>query len=31
VWDYSPIGQAPSGSTILLDVLPGGNQGGGGI
>ncbi len=24
VWDYSPVGQAPSGSTILLDVLPGG-------
>jgi eukaryotic-like serine/threonine-protein kinase len=33
VWDYSPIGQAPRGSTILLDVLPGGggNQGGGGF
>jgi serine/threonine-protein kinase len=31
VWDYSPVGQAPRGSTILLDVLPGGgNQGGGG-
>jgi serine/threonine-protein kinase len=30
VWDYSPVGQAPRGSTILLDVLPGGgNQGGG--
>jgi eukaryotic-like serine/threonine-protein kinase len=30
VWDYNPIGQAPRGSTILLDVLPGGggNQGG---
>jgi eukaryotic-like serine/threonine-protein kinase len=30
VWDYSPVGQAPRGSTILLDVLPGGggNQGG---
>ena len=30
VWDYSPVGQAPRGSTILLDVLPGSNQGGGG-
>ena len=30
VWDYSPIGEAPRGSTILLDVLPGGNGGGGG-
>jgi eukaryotic-like serine/threonine-protein kinase len=31
VWDYSPVGQAPRGSTILLDVLPGGGgQGGGG-
>ena len=30
VWDYSPVGQAPRGSTILLDVLPGGNGGGGG-
>ena len=29
VWDYSPVGQAPRGSTILLDVLPGGNGGGG--
>jgi eukaryotic-like serine/threonine-protein kinase len=29
VWDYSPVGQAPHGSTILLNVLPnGGNQGG---
>jgi len=28
VWDYSPVGQAPRGSTILLDVLPGGNGGG---
>jgi serine/threonine-protein kinase len=28
VWDYSPIGQAPRGSTILLDVLPGRNGGG---
>ena len=27
VWDYSPIGQAPGGSTILLDVLPGSGQG----
>ncbi len=25
VWDYSPVGQAPRGSTILLDVL--GNNG----
>jgi eukaryotic-like serine/threonine-protein kinase len=23
VWDYSPVGQAPRGSVILLDVLPG--------
>ena len=30
VWDYSPVGQAPRGSTILLDVLPGGGNGGGG-
>jgi eukaryotic-like serine/threonine-protein kinase len=28
VWDYSPSGQAPSGSTILLEVFPGGGQGG---
>jgi eukaryotic-like serine/threonine-protein kinase len=28
VWDYSPVGQAPRGSVILLDVLPGGGQGG---
>jgi beta-lactam-binding protein with PASTA domain len=28
VWDYSPAGQAPQGSTILLDVLPGSNDGG---
>jgi len=28
VWDYSPVDQAPRGSTILLDVLPGGNGGG---
>jgi beta-lactam-binding protein with PASTA domain/tRNA A-37 threonylcarbamoyl transferase component Bud32 len=29
VWDYSPIGTAPRGSVILLDVMPGGgNQGG---
>jgi eukaryotic-like serine/threonine-protein kinase len=27
VWDYSPVGTAPRGSTILLDVLPG-NDGG---
>jgi serine/threonine-protein kinase len=25
VWDYSPVGQAPRGSTILLDVLGGGS------
>ena len=30
VWDYSPLGQAPRGSTILLDVLPGSNGGNGG-
>jgi eukaryotic-like serine/threonine-protein kinase len=31
VWDYSPVGQAPRGSVILLDIMPGsGNQGGGG-
>jgi eukaryotic-like serine/threonine-protein kinase len=31
VWDYSPVGQAPRGSVILLDVMPGGgNQGDGG-
>jgi beta-lactam-binding protein with PASTA domain len=29
VWDYSPVGQAPRGSVILLDVLPGGGGGGG--
>jgi eukaryotic-like serine/threonine-protein kinase len=29
VWDYSPAGQAPQGSTILLDVLPGSNDDGG--
>jgi eukaryotic-like serine/threonine-protein kinase len=28
VWDYSPVGQAPRGSTILLDVLNGNNGGG---
>jgi serine/threonine-protein kinase len=28
VWDYSPIGQAPRGSVILLDVLPTRNGGG---
>jgi serine/threonine-protein kinase len=28
VWDFSPVGQAPRGSVILLDVLPGGNRGG---
>jgi beta-lactam-binding protein with PASTA domain/tRNA A-37 threonylcarbamoyl transferase component Bud32 len=28
VWDYSPVGQAPRGSVILLDVLPGGGKGG---
>jgi hypothetical protein len=32
VWDYSPVGQAPRGSVILIDVMPGGgNQGGGGF
>jgi eukaryotic-like serine/threonine-protein kinase len=30
VWDYSPVGQAPRGSVILLDVLPGGNGNGNG-
>jgi eukaryotic-like serine/threonine-protein kinase len=30
VWDYSPVGQAPRGSTITLDVLPGGNGNGNG-
>ena len=29
VWDYSPVGQAPRGSVILLDVLPGSGNGGG--
>jgi eukaryotic-like serine/threonine-protein kinase len=29
VWDYSPTGQAPRGSTIVIDVLPGGGNGGG--
>jgi eukaryotic-like serine/threonine-protein kinase len=29
VWDYSPVGQAPRGSVILLDVLPGAANGGG--
>jgi serine/threonine-protein kinase len=27
VWNYSPIGTAPRGSVILLDVLPGSNGG----
>jgi beta-lactam-binding protein with PASTA domain len=27
VWDYSPVGQAPRGSVILLDVLNGNNGG----
>jgi eukaryotic-like serine/threonine-protein kinase len=27
VWDYSPVGQAPRGSTILLDVFGGNNDG----
>ena len=27
VWDYSPVGTAPRGSTILLDVLPGNGNG----
>ncbi len=31
VWDYSPVGQAPRGSVILLDVLPGGGNNGGGF
>ena len=26
VWDYNPIGEAPRGSVILLDVMPGGRQ-----
>jgi eukaryotic-like serine/threonine-protein kinase len=30
VWDYSPVGTAPRGSVILLDVLPVGNGGGNG-
>jgi serine/threonine-protein kinase len=29
VWDYSPVGQAPPGSVIFLDVLPGSGNGGG--
>ena len=29
VWDYSPVGTAPRGSVILLDVLPGVGNGGG--
>jgi len=29
VWGYSPVGQAPRGSTIILEVLPYGNPGGG--
>jgi len=31
VWDYSPVGTAPRGSVILLDVLPGGGGNGGGF
>jgi eukaryotic-like serine/threonine-protein kinase len=27
VWDYSPVGTAPRGSTILLDILPGNGNG----
>jgi eukaryotic-like serine/threonine-protein kinase len=27
VWDYNPVGQAPRGSTIVLDVLPGNGNG----
>jgi len=30
VWEYNPMGQAPRGSVIVLDVLPGINGGGGG-
>jgi eukaryotic-like serine/threonine-protein kinase len=29
VWDYSPVGTAPRGSVIMLDVLPGVGNGGG--
>jgi eukaryotic-like serine/threonine-protein kinase len=29
VWDYSPVGTAPRGSVIMLDVLPGLGNGGG--
>ena len=29
VWDYSPVGQAPRGSVIFLDVLPGSGNGNG--
>ena len=29
VFDYSPVGQAPPGSTIILEVLPGGLTAGG--
>jgi serine/threonine-protein kinase len=29
VWEYSPVGQAPRGSVIMLDVLPGGGNVGG--
>ncbi len=31
VWNYSPLGQAPKGSTILLQVLPGNNNNQGGF
>ena len=31
VWNYSPLGQAPKGSTILLQVLPGSNNNQGGF
>ena len=30
VWDYSPVGTAPRGSTISLNVLPGNDGGGNG-
>jgi eukaryotic-like serine/threonine-protein kinase len=31
VWGYNPEGQAPRGSTIMIDVLPFGGGGGGGF
>jgi beta-lactam-binding protein with PASTA domain/tRNA A-37 threonylcarbamoyl transferase component Bud32 len=30
VWNYSPVGTAPRGSVILLDIMPGSGGGGGG-